>query len=299
MGLYVRHFRVGIVFAAAAAAWTGVFLASSSGREQRVTIGHSLRGQPIEIMQVGSGKGPLGRQGPGRSTKAVFLQAQLHGNEPAGAEFLTWLRVRIRSGEGPIARMVRNQGVVLHMLDAANPDGVAEHSRNNQRGVNLNRNFPVLWGLSREFPGSGPASEPEVASVSKHLGEQQYLLAIDLHGYVPWVVLPSPGIGKDSAAHSLWHQMVKRTTTGVLGSTYEIKFASGLGDGGAFEDYAFWQAKIPALCLEMVSEVQDKTRAKGWFVRYERFIATLIDELQADRVAAEDSLLQLLRPPFS
>ena len=40
---------------------------------------------------------------------------------------------------------------------------------------------------------------------------------------------------------------------------YELKTAGGLGDGGAFEDFAFWQTQSLSFCLEMKSPRREIT----------------------------------------
>jgi predicted deacylase len=77
----------------------------------------------------------------------------IHGTECAGTAV-------VRALEG---RRPRSQ---LWVVPNLNPDGRARGVRQNERGVDLNRNFPSEWlrGGRRwdpEYPGPRPASEPE------------------------------------------------------------------------------------------------------------------------------------------
>jgi protein MpaA len=108
----------------------------------------------------------LGRSVQRRSIVAVEIRAAapratvlvvgcIHGNEPAGIAIARAVR---RAGSIP--------GVDLWVIDDLNPDGVAAGTRQNARGVDLNRNFPWSWRRAgrpgdQQYPGSRSVSEPE------------------------------------------------------------------------------------------------------------------------------------------
>ena len=107
-------------------------------------IGHSVRGRPIHAYRVGP---------PARRKLLVF--GLIHGDESAGV---------------PVARRLRRvrppRGVEILLVGDLNPDGHAASTRQNARGVDLNRNFPRRWRLmgrpfETHFSGPRPASEPE------------------------------------------------------------------------------------------------------------------------------------------
>jgi beta-N-acetylhexosaminidase len=78
----------------------------------------------------------------------------VHGDERAGLAIVRELR----------RRAAALRGVDLWVIPTTNPDGGAAGTRQNARGVDLNRNFPADWRrLPRGtfFSGSAPLSEPE------------------------------------------------------------------------------------------------------------------------------------------
>lgn len=106
-----------------------------------VVIGHSAAGRPIQVVHV-AGSGPR-----------VLVVGCIHGNEPAGIAV-----VRALERAHPRAD--------LWLVPVLNPDGLARGTRQNARGVDLNRNFPSLWQHfghpgSTYYSGPRPFSEPE------------------------------------------------------------------------------------------------------------------------------------------
>ena len=108
------------------------------------TIGYSAQGRPIVASHRGTPGGTV-----------ILVVGVIHGNENAGLAVLEDLRT-----------MPLPPGVDLWLMDAMNPDGLANDERHNGNGVDLNRNFPHDWTQVAvpgdwEYSGTGPASEPE------------------------------------------------------------------------------------------------------------------------------------------
>lgn len=108
------------------------------------TIGYSAQGRPIVASHRGTPGGTV-----------ILVVAVIHGNENAGLAILEHLRT-----------MPLPPNTDLWLMDAMNPDGLANDVRHNGNGVDLNRNFPHDWTQVAElghweYSGTGPASEPE------------------------------------------------------------------------------------------------------------------------------------------
>jgi protein MpaA len=114
-------------------------------------FGRSVRGRALRVVRVGS---------PNAARRVLVIGA-IHGNEPAGRAV-----VRVLAGARPRA------GLALWLVSTANPDGSAAHTRQNARGVDLNRNFPTRWRStgppgSVYYAGPRPSSEPETRALRR------------------------------------------------------------------------------------------------------------------------------------
>jgi protein MpaA len=108
-------------------------------------LGRSAEGRPIV----------LSRHGDAEAERRVLVVGAVHGNEPAG-------RAVVRA----LARGPAPPGAELWLIDDLNPDGTAAGTRQNARGVDLNRNFPHRWRpqgrpFDAFYSGPRPLSEPE------------------------------------------------------------------------------------------------------------------------------------------
>jgi protein MpaA len=127
-----------------------------------VEIGRSVQGRSLQGAVFGTG------------AKRIYLIASIHGDERSGGENVDRLRTFLLDE-------VDLTGLSVRLLRDANPDGSETHSRQNARGVDLNRNWP-----SRSFrPGSGrgpaPLSEPESAAVYSDMIAFDPHLVVVLH----------------------------------------------------------------------------------------------------------------------
>ena len=108
------------------------------------TFGESVRGRPLEVTRSGDPAAPV----------RLLVVGSIHGNETAGHAVIARLR-----------RLEPPPGVQLWLVQTANPDGVRRGTRQNARGVDLNRNFPFRWaGGGRRVRHLLPRAAPARAS---------------------------------------------------------------------------------------------------------------------------------------
>jgi N-acetylmuramoyl-L-alanine amidase len=125
--------------------------ADGVGTRRSLTAGRSVRGRRI-VARLGGCRGAPAR---------VLVVGSIHGTERAGHAVIRRLRAM---------RIPRT--VELWTVRTVNPDGVALGTRQNTRGVDLNRNFPSRWRhqgrpFDTYYSGPKPLSEPESRAVRR------------------------------------------------------------------------------------------------------------------------------------
>jgi protein MpaA len=128
-----------------------------------VLIGRSVRGRAITARVLG----------PDSAARKILLVGCIHGNECAGIAILAAL-----------ARMPVRGGIQLWLVRELNPDGTAADTRQNARGVDLNRNFPFRWQPISEptyYSGPRPLSEPETRAAVRLIRTIQPAVTVWYH----------------------------------------------------------------------------------------------------------------------
>ena len=121
-----------------------------------------MEGRPIYVREVGA---------PGGRT--VLVVGCIHGSEPAGIAVAQALE-----------RTTAPPGVDLWVVEILNPDGRDAHARGNERGVDLNRNFPFAWRHTAPgpfFSGPHPLSEPEARAAYRLIRRIKPVVSIWFH----------------------------------------------------------------------------------------------------------------------
>jgi protein MpaA len=116
---------------------------AGAAHARSVFLGRSVQGRLIAARVLG----------PDTAPRKILLVGCIHGNECAGGAILSAL-----------AGLPVRTGVQLWLVQQMNPDGTAADTRQNSRGVDLNRNFTYRWQpVSDPTYYSGPraSSEPE------------------------------------------------------------------------------------------------------------------------------------------
>jgi len=154
-----------------AAAATGV---------RREVFGRSVQGRELSAYAVGRDDAPA----------RLLVVGCIHGSETAGLPIVARL-----------LRAVPPAGAQLWLVPSANPDGALRGTRQNARGVDLNRNFPAGWHPNGArggtyYPGPKALSEPESAALATLIRRlrphvsvwyHQHLDVVDLSGGDPAV----------------------------------------------------------------------------------------------------------------
>jgi protein MpaA len=165
-----------------------------------IEFGRSVRDVPLLVHRRGVADGV-----------SVLVIGVIHGDEDAGLAVIDELR-----------KMELDAKVDLWLVPSMNPDGQAEHTRQNANGVDMNRNFPTRW-KSNELPGNwqysgpSPASEPEVQAMVRlgNLIKPQIVI-----WYHQDYFRISPGTGRAGAIRERYASLVQLPLLEIVGGTY-------------------------------------------------------------------------------
>lgn len=202
------------------------------------TIGYSLQGRSINAYYFGGG-----------GTTILYVGA-IHGNEPSSKYILEDWIDELNANPGRIP-----SGKQIVVVPSLNPDGIAAGSRNNSRGVNLDRNFPTDdWmtdihsadGFRKGGGGSAPLSEPEskaIAALVQHI-RPRMMLSYHSQGSL---VMGDPGMISQTYATRYASMVGYRDATNA---SSEETFGYD-GSSGLFEGWAVLKVGVPNIVVEL------------------------------------------------
>jgi protein MpaA len=155
--------------------------------------GRSVEGRVIKVVIRGSLAAPT----------RILVVGCIHGNEPAGIGVVRDLR-----------RLTLPPDVALILVPDANPDGRAHDTRQNARGVDLNRNFPYRWRRTTpgiwDYGGRRQLSEPESRFLYQLIRATRPTLSIWFHQALDTVDLSGGSATVERRFARLIHLPIRR-----------------------------------------------------------------------------------------
>lgn len=194
-----------------------------------------------------------------------LLLSGIHGDEePAIISAYRFIR-DVLEGHNIPAQF--REGCVIHIVPVGNPYGLNNHIRNNENGVDINRNFDWNWGenvTEGKNPGPSAASEKETQAIANWLlANQDAKMFFDCHNQgaalneVAWFVGLDDNRSKEIALQGVgcvipfWRDVIGYTD----GTVYPISVT--IDEGGIATNYAYKALNIPSLTFEMSSLQND------------------------------------------
>lgn len=163
--------------------------------------------------------------------KNILVIGVFHGDEPQG-KFLIEQYLK------------ENNDTRLLFIPCLNPDGMAQNTRTNANGVDLNRNFPTQnWELTERnefFGGESAGSEIETGFITEIIEIYNPELILTLHA--PFKVVNYDGNAQD----------ISEKISQII--NYPVEPSIGYPTPGSFGTYAGIEQKIPTITLELDEE---------------------------------------------
>lgn len=170
-----------------------------------------------------------------KSSKERFLWiGGVHGDEPEGVELAQQLLAWLQKNNDQVQSS-------WSLIPCLNVDGYRKNQRTNERGVDLNRNFPTPdWSPEfqkpRYYPGPSAGSEIETQALVQWIEKFQPTCIVHFHSWQPCVVYTG-ATGKHYAE--------------ILGDQkYIAREDIGYPTPGSLGQYGWFVHEIPVICIE-------------------------------------------------
>lgn len=187
----------------------------------------SAEGRAIRVYSFGGGD------------RTVLLMAGVHGDEKRGVRVVRSVLRRLREMFKAQGSKVKVDGRIV-VMPLANPDGYKANTRQNARGIDINRNFPTKdHDGGPEAPGgTEPASEPETQAILDLVERVRPDVIITLHQSLACV-----NYNGDSAL-PVAERMSSVCDLPVMGDI-------GYPCPGSMGTYYGWERELPVITLEL------------------------------------------------
>ncbi len=235
------------------------------------SIGKSVQGRDLTMMKVGKGK-----------LKACIIGG-IHARESITVSYVMRcveeFCVAYESKSGEFANFdMKNllENYTLYIVPLSNPDGLEiisgratpevkityrgdmtiEDYKANANGVNLNKNFPLLWDKidnkvtapdPEGYKGPSAGSEPETKALMKLCNNNDFAWMTSVHvrgDCVYWSDSLNPSVG---ASEKIVNILKDRCDFYKCNTSTDVN-----GFGGGFENWFRQQFKRPGFCLELM-----------------------------------------------
>ena len=224
---------------------------------------HSSQGRPLVLFR--GEKAKVVRS----PTKLTIVQCGIHGDELPSVPMCFRLINEILSGKRGIKK-----GQQLIVQPLLNPDGMFANkpTRNNARGVDINRNFPTKnWKADavkswekkdrkdpRKFPGETANSEPETQAIVEFIAREKPQKIISVHTPLGFLDLDAPNKNKDQ------ERRAKFLAINIVKNSGNYQFRTFGVYPGSLGNYSGRERNIPVYTLELPGGVSPSTIDNYW-----------------------------------
>jgi protein MpaA len=178
----------------------------------------------------------------GNGEQCVMFIGGIHGNEPAGVALCQQLAAYLAAHDELV------YGLKVVIVPAANPDGLASCTRENARGVDINRNFATGNYTASAVHGGQAMSQPEAQYLRGLIDRYRPVRIITIHQPLSCIDYDGPAQGLAAAVARASGLPVKK-----LGAR-----------PGSLGSYAGVENQIPTVTVELPNGASSLTPAQVW-----------------------------------
>lgn len=180
-----------------------------------VVYGKTAKGMPLQLVRLARANFS-NPSNPTAPRKAVLIAGTIHGDEFLGVEDKLPYIFLDESAKLPGITQYLKEGGVIYMAPVLNPEGYAARDRYNSKGIDLNRDFPIMFQHHEGF------TQPETGFLGKYLHEDmqknnlKLIMTLDYHCCIgallhPWSFDDAPALPeKDLKRHQFVGNILRK-----------------------------------------------------------------------------------------